>query len=244
MEGGVDAFHARRGGPRILQCAGEHRMRVAVGRGVEIAGQYHRHIVRQRRQVARDGLRALQARGFILVAVRQVGVEQVEAPAVAALFEQCPRHHAGMGVAPGDAARHVGRVGQPEVAGLDDLQPILPVEHAHVFAAAIGLAPAAEPGVLRQFACQVVGLRLHQFLQADHVGLLLAQHAHGEWFARLPVIHAVALRGQADVEAHHRKRIGGTCLHRREAQQACQHQTPTAHERFHDGGPPLSRSDA
>lgn len=84
----------------ILQCAGEHRMRVAVGRGVEIAGQHHRHIVRQRRQVARDGLRALQARGFILVAVWQVGVEQVEAPAVAALFEQCPRHHAGMGVAP------------------------------------------------------------------------------------------------------------------------------------------------
>lgn len=72
-----------------------------------------------------------------------------------------------------DAARHVGRVRQPEVAGLDDLQPILPVEHAHVFAAAIGLAPAAEPRCTAAARVQVVGLRLHQFLQADHVGLLL-----------------------------------------------------------------------
>ena len=149
-------------------------MSLARRRGVEIAGQHHRHVGRKRLQPRQDFLRAARARHFVAVAVGQVGVVVVEAPVARLHLEQRPGDHARERVAPGHAARHVRRIGQPEIARVDHLQPIGAVEHAHVLVAVVAAAALAEPAVLRQLAHHVIALALVQLLRAEHVGMLLA----------------------------------------------------------------------
>jgi hypothetical protein len=209
VEGGRGPGAFRRDHPCIVQVLGCFGIGGAVGsRCVEVAGDHDRHVAGQGSDALHQQPRAAHARVLVLLPIRQMGIEQVEAAAVGAL-EQGPGHHARQRMSPADAAGDRGRVGQPKVAGLEHPQAVLAIEHAHVLVAMAAAAIAAEPGVRRQLRHQVIALPLEQFLGADQVGRRVAQHARRQAAPDLPTIGAVGFHGQADVEAHHPQRRGG-----------------------------------
>src|SRR3546814_20758407 len=95
--------------------------------------------------------------------------------AVRLALEQPPGDHARERLlAPALAAHHFGCLRQPEIAEIDQRQPIAAVEDAHML---VGMAAAAidpEPIIQGQLFQHVIGLELVEFLRADAVGVRLA----------------------------------------------------------------------
>jgi hypothetical protein len=105
-------------------------------------------------------------------------------------------------MAPADAAGHLRRVGQPEIAEIDHTQPVAAEEHAHMLVAPFAAPVDPEPGIKRQSLDDVIALNFVQFLGADDVGIGGAQCVDEMIAAVGPVIQAVAFQREADVERH------------------------------------------
>src|ERR1044072_5081811 len=100
--------------------------------------------------------------------------------------DPAPAHHPRIDIAPADAARDRGRVRQPEIAALDQPQPVAAVEDAHMLVGMTAAAVDPKPGGAGQALDDVIALDRPQLLRAADVRGLGRAGAGGQGAGRVP----------------------------------------------------------
>ena len=195
-----------RGRGRAGHRSEEHRQRRVALTDVEVPRHDYRIFRnRPRFDALLQQLRAALARRLRFMV--EMHVEMIEAAAVA-VDESRPRADAGDVVAPGLRRGDRRRVREPERSRLCHAEPILPEQDGRVLARPRRVvAPDADHGIHRDRGDNLVDLRRERLLQADNVGVLLADDVEEHLAPGGPVVLAVLRGAVSDVEGHQRERL-------------------------------------
>ena len=123
-----------------------------------------------------------------------------------------PGAHAREAAVPGPAAGHLGLLREPELALVEDLEPLAD-EQARELTLKPSLAVLADLAVVGEHRRQLLQLEREPLLQGEHVRRGLADARGNALTTLLPAVRAVAGRAVANVESHQPQlRAGGLPL--------------------------------
>jgi len=139
--------------------------------------------------------------------VVEVQIEVIEAPAVA-IDEPRPRANPGDVVAPGLRRRDLGRVREPERAGVCDAKPPHLEENRRQLPGPSAIITAdANDRIARRRGQDFVNLKRESFLEPDKIGIALADQVEQHLPAGRPVVVAVLRGTVTNVEGHDLERV-------------------------------------